>query len=173
MSENSVKLTLNQYLTFKLGDELYALDVSQVREILDFTTITKVPRSPSFMRGVINVRGTVVPVVDLRLKFDMTPVDRTVDTRIVVVEVADQNEVMVIGALADSVHNVVDIASDQIEPTPKVGTQFDADFIRGIGKQQDAFIIMLDINRIFSAEDIAGVCPTAMESCDRQDQQAA
>lgn len=173
MSESSVKLTLNQYLTFKLGDEMYALDVSQVREILDFTTITKVPRSPSFMRGVINVRGTVVPVVDLRLKFDMTPVDRTVDTRIVVVEVANQNEVMVIGALADSVHNVVDIVSDQIEATPRVGTQFDADFVKGIGKQQDTFIIILDIDRIFSAEDIGSVRPTAVENCNGQDQQAA
>lgn len=173
MAENSLKSTLNQYLTFKLGEEMFALDVAQVREILDLTTITKVPRSPAFMRGVINVRGTVVPVVDLRLKFDMTPVERTVDTRIVVVEVADQNEEMVIGALADSVHNVIDIASDQIDPTPKVGAKFDADFIKGIGKQQDTFIIMLDIDRIFSAGEIEDVRPTAVENGNGQDRQAA
>ena len=173
MAENSLKLTLNQYLTFKLGEEMFALDVAQVREILDLTRITKVPRSPAFMSGVINVRGTVVPVVDLRLKFDMTPVERTVDTRIVVVEVADQDEVMVIGALADSVHSVIDIAPDQIEPTPKVGSRFDADFIKGIGKQQDTFIIMLDIDRIFSAEKIEDVHPTVEENGNRQEKQSA
>ncbi len=172
MSENRVETMLNQYLTFKLGEETFALDVSQVREILDFTTITKVPRSPEFMRGVINVRGTVVPVVDLRLKFDMAPMERTLDTRIVVVEVVGDNELMVIGALADSVHNVINIATDQIEDTPRVGTQFNTDFIKGIGKQQDGFIIMLDINCIFSADDIADV-PTVAGSCDAQAQQAA
>lgn len=165
MPENCVKFMLNQYVTFKIGEEIFALDVAQVREILDFTIITKVPRSPAFMRGVINVRGTVVPVVDLRLKLDMMPVERTVDTRIVVVEVVNRNEAMVIGVLADSVHNVIDIASDQIEATPRVGTQFDTDFIKGIGKQQDDFIIMLDINRIFSGDDMADVHPAVAESC--------
>jgi len=173
MSEKRAQILLNQYLTFKLGEEMFALDVAQVREILDFTTITKVPRSPAFMRGVINVRGKVVPVVDLRLKFDMPPSEKTIDTRIVVVEVAFQDELLVIGALADAVHNVIEIDPDQIEATPRVTNQFNSDFIKGIGKQQDDFIIILDINRVFSSDEIAGVHAPSEGSGEEQAQQAA
>jgi len=106
---------LHQYLTFKLGDEMFAIDVSQVREILDVTTITKVPRAPAFMRGVINVRGSVVPVVDLRLKFEMDKTQQTVDTRIVVMEIELDGELTTIGTLADAVSNVMDIEASRIE----------------------------------------------------------
>jgi purine-binding chemotaxis protein CheW len=173
MSENSAQTMSNQYLTFKLGDEMFALDVAQVREILDFTTITKVPRSPSFMRGVINVRGSVVPVVDLRVKFGMMPTKNTIDTRIVVVEVLAENEVMVIGTLADAVHNVIDITPDQIEDAPRVATRYDTDFIKGIGKLQEDFIIILDINRVFSIDEMADVHPVAAENREGQNKRAA
>ncbi len=157
MSENNAKTLLNQYLTFKLGDEMFAIDVSQVREILDVTMITKVPRSPSFMRGVINVRGSVVPVVDLRMKFEMSKTEQTVDTRIVVMEITLDGELTIIGTLADAVHNVMDIEQTGIEPPPKVGAKWNTEFIHGIGKHNDEFIIILNVDRIFSAEELAMV----------------
>ncbi len=107
-----------QYLTFKLAQEVFAVDVEKVREILELTTITKVPKTPEYMRGVINLRGSVVPVMDLRLKFGMPASERTVDTCIVVVEVLHENDVMVIGALADSVQEVFELEPEQIEPPP-------------------------------------------------------
>ena len=157
MEDNALKTMLHQYLTFKLGEEIFALDVSQVREILDVTTITKVPRSPGFMRGVINVRGSVVPVVDLRMKFDMAQTEKTVDTRIVVMEIALDGELTTIGTLADAVHNVMDIDTAFIEPPPKIGGKWNSDFIKGIGNHNGDFIIILNVDRIFSAQELAMV----------------
>jgi purine-binding chemotaxis protein CheW len=153
MNEPDIK-ELAQYLTFKLGEELFALDVTQVQEVLDVTAITKVPRSADFMRGVINVRGNVVPVADLRVKFGLPPIETTLDTRIVVMEIVIDNETTVLGALADSVHDVMDIGRDQIEPAPRIGAKKDARFIKGIGKQDEQFIIILDIDKVFSSEEI-------------------
>ncbi len=144
-----------QYLTFKLGDEVFALDISKVREVLDFPTITKVPRTPDFMRGVINLRGSVVPVVDLRLKFGMTMTENTVNTCVIITEVQVDGESTVLGALADSVQEVVDLEPDRIEPAPRIGTRLNTEFIRGMGKHNDRFIIILDIDRIFSAEELS------------------
>jgi purine-binding chemotaxis protein CheW len=144
-----------QYLTFKLADEVFALDISKVREVLDFTTITKVPRTPEFMRGVINLRGSVVPVVDLRLKFGMTQTERTVNTCIIITEVSVDGETTILGALADSVQEVMDLEPDRIEPAPKIGTKLRTEFIKGMGKQNDKFIILLDINRVFSTDELA------------------
>jgi purine-binding chemotaxis protein CheW len=149
------------YLTFKLGDEVFALDVSQVREVLDLTTITKVPRAPEFMRGVINVRGSVVPVVDMRVKFGLPEIDDTPDTRIIVMELALDGEMSTLGALADSVHEVVEMEPGQIEPPPKIGMRWKTEFIRGIGKRNDDFIIILDINRVFSVDELALVDASA------------
>src|SRR5512142_3430013 len=103
-----------QYLTFKLDEEVFALDIAKVREVLDFTTITKVPRTPEFMRGVINLRGSVVPVVDLRLKFGMTRTEKTVNTCIIIVEVKVDDDTTTLGALADSVQEVMDLEPDHI-----------------------------------------------------------
>jgi purine-binding chemotaxis protein CheW len=146
-----------QYLTFKLGDEIFATDVAKVREVLDFTTITKIPRTPDFMSGVINLRGNVVPVVDLRLCFEMSKTVKTVNTCVVVVEMLLDGEPTVIGALADSVEEVIDLEPDQIEPAPKIGTEIRTDFIKGMGKRDSQFIMILDIDRIFSAEELAAV----------------
>lgn len=157
MSDNPNKTMLHQYLTFKLGEEMFAIDVSQVREILDVTAITKVPRAPAFMRGVINVRGSVVPVVDLRMKFEMSQTQQTVDTRIVVMEIALDGELTTIGTIADEVHNVMDLEQGQIESAPKVGAKWNTEFIQGIGKHDDMFIIILNVDRIFSAEELAMV----------------
>ncbi len=146
-----------QYLTFKLGDEVYATDVAKVREVLDFTTITKIPRTPEFMSGVINLRGNVVPVVDLRLCFEMSKTEKTVNTCIVVVEMQLEGESTVIGALADSVEEVIDLEPDQIQPAPRMGTQIRTDFIKGMGKRDAQFIMILDIDRVFSAEELSAV----------------
>ena len=143
-----------QYLTFKLGNEVFATEVAKVREVLDFTTVTEIPRTPEFMSGVINLRGSVVPVVDLRLCLQMSKTIRTRNTCIVVVEVLLENELIVIGALADSVEEVIDLEPDQIELPPRIGTQIRTDFIKGMGKRDAQFIMILDIDRVFSADEL-------------------
>jgi purine-binding chemotaxis protein CheW len=157
-------LETTQYLTFKLDGEVFAIDISMVREVLDFTTITKVPRTPEFMRGVINLRGSVVPVVDLRLKFGMAKTERTVNTCIIITEVSVDSETIILGALADSVQEVIDLDPDHIEPAPKIGTKLRTEFIKGMGKQNDKFIILLDINRVFSTDELALVQTTEKET---------
>jgi len=144
-----------QYLTFKLDEEIFALDIAKVREVLDYTTVTKVPRTPEFMRGVINLRGSVVPVVDMRLKFGMTKTDKTVNTCIIIVEITLAGETVVLGALADAVHEVIELEPGQIEPAPKIGTRLKTDFIRGMGKRVEHFIIILDIDRVFSSDELS------------------
>jgi purine-binding chemotaxis protein CheW len=144
-----------QYLTFRLGNEVFATDVAKVREVLDFTTITKIPRTPDFMSGVINLRGNVVPVVDLRLCFEMSKTEKTVNTCIVVVEMLVEGESNVIGALADSVEEVIDLEPDQIQPPPRIGTRIRTDFIKGMGKRDAQLIMILDIDRVFSAEELS------------------
>lgn len=146
-----------QYLTFKLANEVFATDVAKVREVLDFASITAIPRTPDFMRGVINLRGTVVPVVDLRLCFGMSKTERTRYTCLVVVEVLLDGESTVIGALADSVEEVIDLEPDQIEPPPRIGTRVRTDFIMGMGKRDTQFVMILDIDRVFSAEQLVAV----------------
>jgi len=144
-----------QYLTFKLDEEIFALDISKVREVLDFTAITKVPSTPAFMRGVINLRSSVVPVVDLRLKFRMTETRKTVNTCIIIVEVTVDNETTVLGALADSVQEVLDLDPGSIEPVPRIGTRLNTAFIKGMGKRDDKFIIILDIDKVFSLDELS------------------
>src|SRR5512140_990374 len=143
-----------QYLTFRLGEEVFALDIKQVREVLDYTAITRVPRMPEFMRGVINLRGSVVPVVDLRLKFGMAATERTLNTCIVIAEVAIGGERTLLGALADSVQEVIDLEAGQIEPPPRLGTSINAEFIRGMGKRDEHFVIILDVDRVFSNDEL-------------------
>ena len=144
-----------QYLTFKLAEEVFALDISKVREVLDFTDITKVPRTPEFMRGVINLRGNVVPVVDMRLKFGMTKTEKTVNTCIIIVEISLDGDKTVLGALADAVQEVLDLEPDKIEPAPKIGTRLRTEFIKGMGKRDDQFIIILDIDKVFSVDELS------------------
>lgn len=146
-----------QYLTFKLHDEVFGVDVAQVREILDSVKITKVPQTPDFMCGVINLRGSVVPVVDMNQKFGMNRTERTVNTCIVVVEVKIENENTILGALVDSVQEVFELEPQDIEPAPRIGTKLNTDFIKGMGKREDNFIIILDIDKVFSTEELESV----------------
>ncbi len=151
---NAVIQETRQYLTFKLSEEVFGVDVAQVREILDFVKITKVPQTPDFMCGVINLRGSVVPVVDMNLKFGMSKTEKTVNTCIVVVEVNLDGNTTIIGALVDSVQEVFEIESQNIEPAPRIGTRLKTDFIKGMGKQADRFIIILDIDKVFTTEEL-------------------
>lgn len=155
-----------QYLTFKLGDEVFAIYVAKVREVLDLTTITKIPKTPDFMTGVINLRGNVVPVVDLRLCLEMSKTERTVNTCIVVVEVLLNGETAIIGALADSVEEVIDLEPEQIQPAPRIGMHIRTDFIQGIGRRDTQFVMILDIDKVFSVEDLGAFCPESPKSQD-------
>jgi len=145
-----------QYLTFQLDEEIFAIDVVNVREILEFNTVTKVPQTPEYMRGVINLRGSVVPVLDMRLKFGMSVTEKTINTCIVVVEVAMEDENVIIGALVDSVQEVFELDPESIEPAPRIGIQLRNGFIKGMGKKDDRFVIILDIERVFSYEELSG-----------------
>ncbi|CCO23668.1 chemotaxis protein CheW [Maridesulfovibrio hydrothermalis] len=150
-----INSTTNQYLTFTLNKDIYALDISSVREVLELTPITRIPRTPKFMRGVINLRGHAVPVVDMRLKFGMSRTEDTINTCIIIVEVVFDGENTVMGALADSVREVIELTESMIEEPPRMGTTIKTDFIRGMGKQDDDFVIILNINKILSVEELA------------------
>lgn len=147
----------SQYLTFSLDQEQYAVDIRKVREVLEFSTVTKVPRMPEFMRGVINLRGTVVPVVDLRLKLGLSRTEATIDTCVIIIEVDAEGERIILGALADSVQEVIELDPKSIEPPPRFGTRIDIDFIRGIGKRDEQFIILLDINGVLTDQELRQV----------------
>ncbi len=153
MSEEK-RIDTSQHLTFTLGKEVFALDISSVREVLELTPITKIPRTPDFMRGVINLRGHAVPVMDMRLKFGMAQVPTTVDTCIIIVEVAFEGERIVMGGLVDSVREVFELPPDAMEEPPRMGTSINTDYIRGIGKQDGEFVIVLEIDRLFSAQEL-------------------
>ena len=144
-----------QFLTFSLAEDVFAIDVVMAREVLDLCDVTRVPQTPDYMLGVINLRGSVVPVIDMRLKFGMNAAEQTRDSCIVVVEVDVDGESVVVGALADSVREVIDLAPSQIEPPPRIGTRLKTEFIKGMGNLEDRFVIILDINRVFSAEELA------------------
>jgi purine-binding chemotaxis protein CheW len=145
----------NQYLTFTLEGEQYAVSVLRVREVLEYTRVTKIPRTADYMRGLINLRGTGVPVIDLRTKFGMVQGDTTRDSSIIVMEVQSPEGPVVLGALADSVQEVIELDASQIEGPPRFGTKLATDFILGMGKQEGKFIIILDLDKIFSTDEVS------------------
>ncbi|MBU2515373.1 chemotaxis protein CheW [bacterium] len=153
MSE-SVTIEADQYLTFKLEDEIFALGIDKVREVLEFNRVTKVPQTPDMMRGVINLRGSVVPVIDLKLKFGMGETQKSVNTCVIIVELDLDGENTLIGALADSVQEVIDLEESQIEPAPKIGTRLNNELIRGMGKRNEEFIIILEIEKVFTLSEL-------------------
>ena len=144
-----------QYLTFKLADEVFALDVAKVREILEYSKITKVPKTAEFLLGVINVRGSVVPVIDMRLRLGLSSVTPTVDTCIVVLEISIEGETVIVGALVDSVQEVFELESQMIEPAPRIGTRWKTEFIDGLGKRDDSFIMILNIEKLIASQETA------------------
>jgi len=149
------------YITFRLGDELFAINVVQVREVLDMSVITRVPRAPSYMRGVVNVRGSAIPVVDLRIKFGLSAAPDTVNSRIVVLELSLDGETAVVGGIADSVHDVIELEPAQIDEAPRMAMRWRAELVQGMGRRGEEFVIILDIDKVFSSEDVAQIGPLA------------
>jgi purine-binding chemotaxis protein CheW len=148
-----------QYITFKLGDELFAIDVAQVREVLELPPITRVPTAPAYMRGVVNVRGKAVPVVDLRTKFGLPAAEDTLNSRIVVMELDIDGEPTVIGGVADSVQEVIELEPGLIEPPPRIAMRWRTELINGMGRRGDEFIIILNLGAVFSLADLAVLQP--------------
>lgn len=136
-------------LTLELGGELFAMEATSVREVLDMVPVTEVPNAPAFVGGLINVRGRVVPLADLRVKFGMDRPPADADTRIVVIELELEGEPTVVGVLADRVHNVADIDLTGLEEAPKVGMRWRPEYVRGIAKHDGHFIIVPETGRIF------------------------
>ena len=148
-------LQSNTHLTFFLDGDLFGLNIQVVREVLEYTPITRVPMTADFMRGVINVRGHVVPVIDLRKKFGLAEGQRTAETCIIIVELEADGETATMGALVDGVREVLDIPPDRIEAAPRLGSRIDTRFINGIGKLAEGFVILLDIQAIFSDRELS------------------
>jgi len=156
-------MEMTQFMTFKLGNELFAIGVGQVREVLEVSTITRVPTAPDYMRGVVNVRGKAIPVVDLRLRFGLPVVPDTVSTRIVVMELVLDGEVTVLGGIADSVHEVIELDPSTMNPPPRIAMRWKSEFIRGMGRRGDDFIIVLDVDAVFASDEIALIGQAASE----------
>ena len=151
-----------KYLTFKLGVEEYGLEILKVQEIIKMMDITRVPRTPAFVRGVINLRGKVIPVMDLRLKFGMESRETTEKTCVIVVQVANATgSAVTMGIIVDEVSEVLDIAAGQIEPSPEFGTAVDTAFILGMGKVAKKVVMLLDIDKVLSSSELAAVTKVA------------
>lgn len=146
-----------QYLSFHLGEELFALDISKVREVIEYTSVTRVPRMPDFMKGVINLRGGVVPVIDLKRKFGLGDTAKTITTCVIISEVTIEGDTIVLGAMADAVDEVFDLRAEHIEPSPRIGTQLNTAFLQGMGKKNDEFVLLLDIDKVFSVDELSMV----------------
>jgi purine-binding chemotaxis protein CheW len=144
---------INSYLTFKLGDELFAVTVSKVIEILEIPRITKVPRSPDFIRGVINLRGNVLSAIDSRIKFGLPPVEDTINTCIIVMNVELDGQEITMGLIVDAVKEVIEIDSALVQNLPEIGSKYKSEFIEGMIKSDDHFIMILNINLVFSSQE--------------------
>lgn len=146
-----------KYLTFKLGVEEFGLEILKVQEIIKMMDITRVPRTPDFVRGVINLRGKVIPVVDLRLKFSMEARETTEKTCVIVVQVAHASGSVTMGTIVDEVSEVLDIVGEQIEPAPEFGSTVDTAFILGMGKVGKRVVMLLDVDKVLSSGELAAV----------------
>lgn len=151
--ENEVDI-LNQYLTFTIDKENYAINVANIREVLEFQGVSRVPRMPDFMRGIINLRGKVVPVIDLKIKFGLGETLKGLNTSVIVTELLFENDQIIMGLLTDSVSEVIELEEDEIEDTPYIGTKIEAAYIRGLGKKNGKFIIILDIEKVLISSKI-------------------
>ncbi|MBU1249426.1 MAG: chemotaxis protein CheW [Proteobacteria bacterium] len=157
-------ISMSQHLTFKLGEEVFAVPINSTREVLEMTEVTKIPRTPPYMRGVINLRGHAVPVMDLRQKFGMRAKEDTVETCIIITEVSMGAEKCILGGLVDSVREVLDLDDASIEAPPSMGTAVAAEFIKGMTRVGDEFVIILQVDKMFSSEEIVQAGAVAQEA---------
>jgi purine-binding chemotaxis protein CheW len=159
-----VEVKMDSYLTFNMNNECFAVNVTKVTELLEMLPVTHVPRSPEFMRGVINLRGAVVPVIDTRIKFSLPGVEDTIDTCIVVMNIEIDQELVPVGAIVDSVSEVIEVPADKIVPLPAVGKKERTLFIQGVIKVEEKFIMVLDVDRVFSNEELITISQTETEN---------
>ena len=153
-NEKSIAAREGKYLTFTLADEEYGIGILKIREIIGMIPITAVPQTPAYVRGVINLRGRVIPVMDLRLRFKMEEIEYSERTCIIVVEIEGQSGAVMIGVVVDSVSEVLNIKGEDIEETPTFGTKLDTGYILGMAKMEGGVKILLDIDQVLSAADV-------------------
>ena len=158
-----LRTELSQYLTFYLGGEEYAVGILRVKEILAYDTLTRVPDTPGFIRGVMNLRGSVVPVVDLAVRFGLGDTTLTKSTCVVILEVELDGEITVVGVMADAVSQVVELADDQIEPPPALGTTIRVEYLKGLGASGRKFVMILDVDRILSKGELEAAASAARD----------
>ena len=144
-----------KYLTFQLGDEIFGLEILKVQEIIGMQNVTQIPRTPSHVRGVINLRGQVIPVVDLRLKFGMASHEDTERTCIIVVQLSGEGGQVTVGIIVDEVSEVLDVEAAQLEPPPSFGAGVDTDFIMAMGKVGERVVILMDVVKVLGVTDIS------------------
>ncbi|MDD3581895.1 MAG: chemotaxis protein CheW [Desulfobacca sp.] len=154
---NTMNEREGKYLTFALGNEEYGLEILKVREIIGMMEITAVPQTPDYVKGVLNLRGRVIPVIDLRLKFGLPAAEYNERTCIIVVEVRGSGGSMQMGIVVDSVSEVLNIMGADIEPTPSFGTHIDTEYILGLAKVKGRVKLLLDIDKVLTREDMAGL----------------
>ena len=156
-SRESLEGLAGKYLTFRLGEEDYGLEILKVQEIIGMQEITGIPRTPDFVKGVINLRGKVIPVVDLRLKFGMAEAAVSRKTCIIVVQVRQEGDRVIMGIVVDEVSEVMEIGGQAIEPAPAFGTQLDTHFILGMAKTENAVKILLDLDRVLTRQELEAI----------------
>ncbi|KMQ50543.1 Positive regulator of CheA protein activity (CheW) [Chitinispirillum alkaliphilum] len=167
MSQNhagaeDVSVLAGKYLTFSLANEGYGIEILKVQEIIGLMNVTRVPRTPNFIRGVINLRGKIIPVVDLRIKFGIEEKENTDKTCIIVVQVEElSGKHVIMGIIVDEVCEVLNVKADQIEPSPSFGASVDTDFIMGMGKAAQKVVMLLDVDRVLSKKEVDEVTQTS------------
>jgi len=163
-NENHSKI--NSFLSFKLGEEEFAAHVGKVLNILEMTKITEVPKAPEYMKGVINLRGTVLPVIDTRIKFGMPPTEYTTNTCIIVLDIDMDGDSIHVGALVDSVQAVLEFDSKNIMPAPSIGSKYRSEFIEGVVNVDDKFIMLLNMDAVFSSDELSKMSDKTKETED-------
>ncbi|HET7041720.1 MAG TPA: chemotaxis protein CheW [Gemmatimonadales bacterium] len=161
---NDSEASVAQYLSFQVAGESYAVGVLQAREIIEYSTVTRVPHAPPAVRGVINLRGSVVPVVDLAVKFGLPASEIGRRTCVVIVECRIEGEAMVMGVMADAVNHVLDLGPADIEPAPSFGTRVRSEYLKGMGKLEQGFVLLLDMDKLLSGQDAAAGQPVPVEA---------
>ena len=143
-----------QYVTLGVGDEVFAVEVTRVHEILDFGPVVRLPNAPAHVLGMIDVRRRAVPVIDLRVKLGLSPTVKTEHSRILVLDVDIGSRIVVLGLLSDRVYEVTDLSDHAVEPPPDIGMRWRSDYIRGVGRRGDSFVIIFDLSRLFSDDEV-------------------
>ncbi len=161
---NKENSKINSFLSFKLGDEEFAAHVGKVLNILEMTKITEVPRAPEYMKGVINLRGTVLPVIDTRIKFGMPATEYTTNTCIIVLDIDMDGESIHVGALVDSVQAVLEFDNTNIMPAPSIGSKYRSEFIEGVVNVDDKFIMLLNMDAVFSSDELSRMSDKTKET---------